>query len=60
MQERLVKLLSVKSIVTLILTVVFAYLSVTGTITGQDFMTVFAVIIAFYYGTQTKKETAEK
>ena len=48
-KERLASLLSVKSIVTLILTVVFAYLSVTGTLSGEMFMTVFTVVIAFYF-----------
>lgn len=56
MKERIAKLLAVKSIVTILLTLVFVYLSVTGAITGQDFMTVFAVVIAFYYGTQAGKE----
>ena len=52
--NRLSNLLSVKSITTLILTVVFAYQSVTGTI-SQDFMTIYAVIIAFYFGSQSQK-----
>ena len=52
--KRLGNLLSVKSIVTLALTIVFAYQSVTGTI-SQDFMTIYAVIIAFYFGTQSQK-----
>lgn len=60
MKERLAKFLSVKSIVTIILTLVFAYLSVIGTITGQDFMTVFAVVIAFYYGTQSEKKNKDE
>lgn len=47
-------LLTVKSIVTLILTVVFAYLAVRNQI-SQDFMTVYAVVIAFYFGTQSQK-----
>lgn len=51
---RLGNLLSVKSIVTLVLTVVFAYQAITGTI-SQDFMTIYAVIIAFYFGTQSQK-----
>lgn len=55
MKDRIEKLLSVKSIVTLILTLVFAYLSVTGAISGQEFMTVFVVIISFYFGTQHQK-----
>ena len=58
MPDRIVKrvaaLLSVKSIVTLILTAVFAYQAVSGQI-SQDFMTVYAVVIAFYFGTQSQK-----
>ena len=53
-QKRLANLLSVKSIVTLILTVVFAYQAITDNI-SQDFMTIYAVIIAFYFGTQSQK-----
>lgn len=52
--KRLANLLSVKSIVTLVLTAVFAYMAVTNQIT-QDFMTIYAVIIAFYFGTQSQK-----
>ena len=55
MKEIIVRrLLSVKSIVTLILTVVFAWLAIRGTV-GQDFMTVYTVVIAFYFGTQGQK-----
>lgn len=52
--KRLGNLLSVKSIVTLVLTGVFAYMAVVGKI-SQDFMTIYAVIIAFYFGTQSQK-----
>ena len=52
--KRLANLMSVKSIVTLILTVVFAYMAITSSI-SQDFMTIYAVIIAFYFGTQSQK-----
>lgn len=52
--KRLAALMSVKSIVTLALTAVFAYLAITGQ-TAQDFMTVYAVVIAFYFGTQSQK-----
>lgn len=52
--KRVATLLSVKSLVTLVLTGVFAYMAVTGTI-SQDFMTIYAVIIAFYFGTQSQK-----
>ena len=54
LKKRAASLVSVKSIVTLILTVVFAYMAITGTI-SQDFMMVYTVVIAFYFGTQTQK-----
>ena len=47
-------LLSVKSLVTLALTAVFAVMTVRQAI-SQDFMTIYAVIIAFYFGTQSQK-----
>ena len=53
-KKRLGNLLSVKSIVTLVLTGVFAYMAVVGKI-SQDFMTIYAVIIAFYFGTQSQE-----
>lgn len=52
--KRLGNLLSVKSLVTLCLTAVFAVMALKGTI-SQDFMTVYAVVIAFYFGTQSQK-----
>lgn len=56
MKERFEKLLTVKSIVTILLTAVFCYLSITGAITPELFMTVFTVVIAFYFGTQAEKK----
>ena len=56
LKERLTKLLTVKSIVTVILTFVFAYLSIRGSI-DKDFLTIYTVIIGFYFGTQATKET---
>ena len=52
--KRLGNLLSVKSLVTPLLTAVFAVMALRGTI-SQDFMTVYAVVIAFYFGTQSQK-----
>lgn len=49
------KLLTVKSLVTLTLTIVFAVLSCTGVISGEQFLTIFTVIISFYFGTQVQK-----
>lgn len=59
MKDKLCKLLNVKSIMTLILTVVFAFITVTKMITGQEFLTVFTVIVGFYFGTQSKKSGTE-
>ena len=55
MKEKLSKLVTVKSIVTIMLTIVFCYLSVVKVIPYDTFMTVFSVIIAFYFGTQYEK-----
>ena len=51
--KRLGNLLCIKSLVTLTLTGVFAYMAVKQTI-SQEFMTVYAVVIAFYFGTQAQ------
>ncbi len=59
LSSRLSALLSVKSIVTIALTAVFAFLSLRGGV-GQDFMTIYAVIIAFYFGTQSAREKKEE
>lgn len=59
MKERLNKLLTVKSIVTILLTLVFCYLSIIQVISAELFMTVFTVIIAFYFGTQHEKQNTE-
>ena len=53
--ENLAALLKVKTIVTLLLTIVFCVLALTGVISGADFLTVFTVVIAFYFGTQQAK-----
>lgn len=52
--RRVNNLLSIKSLVTLALTLVFAVQALKGEV-GQDFMTIYAVIIAFYFGTQNQK-----
>lgn len=49
------KLLTVKSLTTLSMAGAFAYLAVKGIITGEQFLTVFTTVIAFYFGVQTSK-----
>lgn len=55
MRKQLAKLIDVKSIVTLTLTAVFAALSLRGELTAEQFLTVFTVVISFYFGTQYQK-----
>lgn len=59
MKERLDKLLSIKSLVTLMLTTVFCYLSVIGTVSGEQFLVIFTVVIGFYFGTQYSKKLSQ-
>ena len=61
MKTKLSKLIDVKSIVTLCLTVVFAVLALRRDISAEQFLTVFTVVISFYFGTQyTKKNKEDK
>jgi len=59
-KEKIAKLVDVKSLVTLTLTGVFSFLSVTGKISGEQFLTIFTVIISFYFGTQFTKNELNK
>ena len=59
-KKRLTNLLTVKSIVTIVLTMVFACLSIQGRVTTEQFLTVFTVVIAFYFGTQAEKRAQEE
>lgn len=52
---RLVKLIDVKSIMTLTLTLAFVVLVLRGVIDGESFMVIFTTIVGFYFGTQTTK-----
>ena len=59
LKTRVANLLTVKSLVTLIVTVVFSVLTLRGCVTGQEFLTVFTVVISFYFGTQKVKENSK-
>ena len=60
MKTRLSKLLTVKSLVTITLTIIFSFLSVIGKIPIHDYMTVYTVIIAFYFGAQSEKQNVSR
>lgn len=59
MKKYIAKLLSVKSIVTIILTINFAVLTVMGKINSEQFIMIFTTVIAFYFGTQHEKNKTE-
>lgn len=56
MLNKLSKLIDVKSIMTLALTAGFIGLTVAGQISGEQFLTIYTVIIGFYFGTQSVKK----
>lgn len=56
MKERITKLLTVKSIVTILMTLVFCYMAIIGKINANEYLTIFTTVIAFYFGTQIAKE----
>ncbi|MCF0120604.1 MAG: hypothetical protein HUJ65_03105 [Oscillospiraceae bacterium] len=59
LKKRAANLIAVKSIVTIVLTLVFAFLAVRGSVSAQQFITVFSVVIAFYFGTQSGKGSGD-
>ena len=59
MFRKLSKLIDVKSLVTLFLTFIFGALALKGSVTADQFLTVFTTIIAFYFGTQYQKNKEE-
>ena len=59
LKKRLSGLLTIKSLVTLALTGVFSYLTCVGEVSADQFLTVFTVVIAFYFGTQAEKLQGE-
>ncbi len=56
MKDRLLRLLTIKSLVTLTLTAVFAVVTFRGTITADQFLMIFTTVIAFYFGTQSGRK----
>ena len=53
--ENLANLIKVKTIVTLVVLVVFASLAIRGSITPDNVMVIVSTVVAFYFGTQVEK-----
>lgn len=60
MKERFSKLLTVKSIVTIVLTILFCILAVKGAIDSDKVTVVYNIVIAFYFGTQAAKNVKQE
>lgn len=54
--KNLAALIKVKTIVTLVVIGVFAALALSGALQPDTVMTIVSMVVAFYFGTQTKKE----
>lgn len=54
--DNLANLIKVKTIITMVVIAVFAYLALTGAITADNVMIVVSTVIAFYFGTQAEKK----
>lgn len=55
-KEALVKLLKVKSLVTIALIVTFCSLAFTGVISGEQVNNIVMMVVSFYFGTQLEKK----
>ena len=58
--KNLANLIKVKTIVTLIVILVFAVLALRGDISPDNVMNVVLIVIGFYFGTQFEKKVATK
>lgn len=54
--ENLANLVKVKTVVTLVVTAVFAALSLRGTISADNVMIIISMVVSFYFGTQHEKK----
>lgn len=57
-KNNLGNLLKVKSIVTFVVLVVFAVLALRGDISPENVVSIVAMVISFYFGTQHEKKAA--
>jgi len=53
--ENLANLIKVKTLVTMVVTAVFAVLAIRGTISADNVMIIISMVVSFYFGTQHEK-----
>lgn len=54
--KNLAALIKVKTIVTLVVTAVFAVMALTGQLQPDTVMTIVTMVVAFYFGTQNERK----
>lgn len=59
MIDKIKNLINVKSIVTILLTILFIILAVMKVIDGNAVLTIYTTVIAFYFGTQHEKQNTD-
>ncbi|CAM2079573.1 MAG: Phage exported protein [uncultured Clostridium sp.] len=60
MMETLKKLLQIKKLIALILTLVFSVLALKGQIGATEFLTIFSMVIAFYFGQSSTRQAIKE
>ena len=59
-KSKIAKLIDVKSIMTILLTIVFCTLAITDEITSEQFMTIYAVVVSFFFGVKSGKDSSQQ
>jgi hypothetical protein len=54
------ELLQIKKVIALLTTIVFCILSVKGLISSTEFLSVFTLIIGFYFGQSSVRQTVKE
>lgn len=58
-KQKLAKLINIKSIISLVMTLAFCFLAIVGVIPVELFVPIYTTVIAFYFGTQVEKKNQE-
>lgn len=54
------ELLQIKKLIAILLTIVFCYLAVIKVISSSEFLTVFSMVISFYFGQSTARQAVKE
>lgn len=58
--DRLIKLVDVKSIMTILLTIMFCVLAWNKVVSAEQFLTVYTVVISFFFGVKSGQDQSKK